>query len=140
MNAMLSDRTYRISGIQPHFALGVLILLTAFAPLVLAQAMGGAHALFDLIWLAGLTWFWFNALIRIAYRIDVTGDAVVFKSIARRHRTSLSRIRSMRSRSGGLVTVRWDEGRVDLWGAFDGWHDFVNRVIAANPSVELQGV
>lgn len=93
-----------------------------------------------MIWLAILAWFWFNALFRFAYRIDVSGDTVEFKTLARRRATRLSRIRSIRSGNVGSVVVRFEGGRVDIAGALDGWHDFVTRVKEANPAVELKGV
>ena len=120
--------------------LAVLVALTAFAPVVVGQALDGKHAWFDVIWLGILVWFWFNALYRIAYRIDVRCDAVEFRSVARRRNTSLARILSISSRPGGVVTIHYDGGRVDLLGAVDGFHDFIGRVKAANPAVRLRGV
>jgi hypothetical protein len=140
MAARPGDRSYRVTGLQPYFMLTVLVGLTAFAPLVLWKALHGDHPWFDLIWLGILVWFWFNALDRVAYRIDLRGDAVEFRSIAHRRRTSLERIESITSRQGGVVTVRYEGGRVDLVGALDGLHDFISRVEAANPAVRLRGV
>jgi hypothetical protein len=140
MDAAPGDRTYRVTGTQPYFMLAVLVALTAFAPVVLARALRGDHSWFDLIWLGILGWFWFNALDRIAYRIDVHGEAVEFRSIARRRHTCLGRIESISSRQGGVVTIRYDGGRVDLVGAIDGLYDFVGRVKSANPVVRLRGI
>ena len=122
MEDFSSERTYRIVGAQPYAMLAVLAILTAASPV------------------AGIAWFWYFALFRAAYRIRVAGDGVEFRSLARRRRTPLGAVRSIRSRQIGTATIRFDGGRVDILGSLDGWHDFVNRVEAANPAVELSGV
>ena len=132
-------RTYRISGFQPYFMLLVLVILTAFSPVV-ALSFLRSGGWFNLIWLAVLGWFWFNALVRTVYRIDLRGDMVQFKTLATRKETRVDRIRSIRSASVGYVTIRFEGGRVDVVGALDGWHDFVSRVKDGNPAVELKGV
>jgi hypothetical protein len=141
---LMSDetRTYRVSGFQLYFMLAVLVILTATAPLVVLSIFRqGEDTWFAVIWLAILAWFWFNALVRVAHRIDVSGEDVEFRTIARSRRTSLNRIRSIRSSQlGGHATIRFDEGRFDVFGAIDGWHDFITRVKAANPAVELKGI
>jgi hypothetical protein len=134
----VEDRSYRISGLQPYGMLAVLVVLTAFAPFVVASRAN--RNWFTIVWLGILAWFWFNALVRAAYRIDVVGEAVEIRSLARCRHTTLSGIRSIKSRQAGFVTIRFDGGRFDLIGAVDGFHDFVTRVKSANPAVELQGV
>jgi hypothetical protein len=132
------QHTYRIGRVESLFSLAVLVAITAFAPLVLWHALKHG-SWFEVLWLAILTWFWFNVLFRFAYRITVEGDEVEFKTLARRYRTSMTRIRSISSRSG-MQRIRWEGGRVEIWRTFDGWLDFVTRVKAANPAVELKGV
>ncbi len=130
--------TYRISGVQPYFMLLVLAALTAFSPFVLAHAISSG-SWFELIWVAVVLWFWFTTIWRAAYRVDVAGDTVEFRSILWRRGTHLSQIRSIRARGPRYVIVRFEGGRAELYGAIDGWHDFVKRVKAANPTVELKG-
>jgi hypothetical protein len=132
-------RTYRISGFQPYFMLLVLVILTAFSPVV-ALSFLRSGGWFNLIWLGVLGWFWFNALFRTVYRIDLRGDMVRFKTLATRKETRFDQIRSIRSVSVGYVTIRFEGGRVDVVGALDGWHDFVSRIKDRNPAVELKGV
>jgi hypothetical protein len=139
MSTIGSERIYRVSGINPYFMFATLLLFTAFVPVVLVKFVQTGEW-FYLAWAAVVMWFWFNALFRIAYRIELDGDAVMFKTLALRKQTRLSRIRSIRSGNAGYTTVRFDDGRVDLVGAFDGFHDFVTRVKQANPAVELKGV
>jgi hypothetical protein len=135
------EREYRVVGFQAYLSLIVLVILTAVgAPLLAGGAFRGSSGLFDLVWLALLAWFWFNALVRYAFRVRVSGDEVEFKSIARTRRTKLALIRSIRSRQRGVVTFRFDGGRVDVLGPLDGLHDFVSRVESANPGVQLRGV
>jgi hypothetical protein len=131
-------RTYRALNLDLLFTFVALLAITAFAPLVLQGALH-QHTWLAVVWLGILAWFWFNALFRIAYRIDVERDCVEFKTLARRYRVPMTRIRSIRSRSK-ISTVKWEGGRIDLWGSFDGWLDFVNQVKAANPAVELKGI
>jgi hypothetical protein len=130
--------TYRLSGVTPYVMFAGLLLFTAFVPITLVKfAQTGEW--FYLAWAAAVGWFWFNAL-RTAYRIELEGDQVVFRTLGGRKRTMLPRIRSIRSTNAGYTTVRFDDGRVDLLGGFDGFHDFVTRVKQANPSVVLKGV
>jgi hypothetical protein len=138
MTSLPSDRSYRVSGLQPYGMLAVLVVLTAFAPFVVATAAN--RNWFTVVWLGILAWFWFNALVRVEYRIDVAGEAVELRSLARRRQTTFSGIRSIKSRQTGFVTIRFDHGRVDLIGAIDGFHEFIARVKSANPAVELRGV
>jgi hypothetical protein len=139
VSALQTDRTYRFVGLNPYFMLGVLVLLTLVAPAMLVKFVqsGGWYYV---VWVAILAWFWFIALFRFAYRIRVNGNAAEFKTIARRRRTPLAQIRSIHARSTGYVIIRFDGGRVELAGAFNDFHDFVNRVKEANPGVELKGV
>jgi hypothetical protein len=130
--------TYRISGITPYLMFAALLLFTAFVPITLVKFVQTGEW-FYLAWVAALGWFWFNAL-RTAYRIEVEGDAVTFRTLGGRKLTTLSRVHSIRSTNAGHTTVRFEGGRVDLLGGFDGFHDFVARVKQANPSVELKGV
>jgi hypothetical protein len=139
MSSVGSQRhDFRTLNRELAFFAAALVLMTALAPLILRDAVR-SHSWFVVVWLGILAWFWFNVLFRAAWRIEVDGDSVEFRTLVRRYRTRLTRIRSIRS-SSQISTVRWDTGRVDLWGSFDGWLDFVNEVRAANPGVELKGI
>jgi hypothetical protein len=87
--------TYRFSGVTPYVMFAGLLLFTAFVPITLVKfAQTGEW--FYLAWAAAVGWFWFNAL-RTAYRIELEGDEVVFRTLGGRKRTMLPRIRSIRS-------------------------------------------
>jgi hypothetical protein len=130
--------TYRFSGVTPYLMFAGLLLFTAFVPITLVK-FSQTGEWFYLVWTVGIGWFWFNAL-RTAYRIELNGDTVTFRTLGGRKRTTLAGIRSIRSTNAGYTTVRFDGGRVDLLGGFDGFHDFVARVKQANPAVALKGV
>jgi len=132
------QRTYRVSGVQSYFMLAVLAMITCAgsAAVFLAGHMGW----FAVAWFGVLGWLWFNALIRVAYRIDVSGEEVTFRSVTRRRQTRISSIHSIRSRQGGMATIRFGTGRVDVIGPVDGWYEFVTLAKTANPACELKGV
>jgi hypothetical protein len=116
----------------------VLAALTAFTPFVLGHAIS-SRSWFELIWVAIVLWFWVTTIWRAAYRFDVSGDTVEFRSILWRRRTRLNEIRSIRALGPRYVVIRFEAGRAELYGTIDDWHDFVSRVKAANPAVELKG-
>jgi hypothetical protein len=134
----VGERVYRVSGLQPYLMLVVLAAFTAFSPFVLGHAISSG-SWFELFWVAVVLWFWLTTIWRAAYRIDVAGDTVEFRSILWRRRTPLKQIRSIRARGPRYVIVSFEGGRAELYGAIDGWHDFVKRVKSANPGVELRG-
>jgi hypothetical protein len=116
----------------------VLAALTAFTPFVLGHAIS-SRSWFELIWVAIVLWFWVTTIWRAAYRFDVSGDTVEFRSILWRRRTRLNEIRSIRALGPRYVVIRFEGGRAELYGTIDGWHDFVSRVKAANPAIDLKG-
>jgi hypothetical protein len=138
MAALIADRTYRISGPQQQFMLAVLTILAAFTPFVLGHAISSGRW-FELVWVAIVLWLWITTIWRAAYRFDVSGEGVEFRSILWRRRTRLDEIRSIRALGPRYVVIKFDGGRAELYGTIDGWHDFVNRVKAANPGVVLKG-
>lgn len=139
MSAIAADhRTYRISGIQPYLMLFVLAIPTAFSPFVLGHAISH-RSWFELAWVAVVVWFWVTTIWRAAYRFDVSGDAVEFRTILWRRKTRLDQIHSIRARGPRYVVIRFEGGRAELYGTIDRWRDFVKQVKAANPAVELGG-
>ena len=131
-------RSYRIAGLQPYLMLAGLAVITCVGSTTLILHPGPAW--FDVGWFAALGWFWFNALVRVAYRIDLVGDDATFRSIVRRRQTRMSEISSIRCRQAGRTTIRFGNGRVDVVGPIDGWHEFVSLVKTANPACERKGV
>ncbi len=90
--SLVTDRTYRSSGLQQHLMLAVLTILTAFTPFVLGHAISSGRW-FELVWVAIVLWFWITTVWRAAYRFDVSGDTVEFRSILWRRRTRLGELR-----------------------------------------------
>jgi len=139
MESLMAEiRTYRIAGTQPYVMLVMLTIFTAFTPFVLAHAVSSGNW-FELGWVAVVLWFWVTAIWRAAYRFDVSGDMVEFRPLLWRRRTPLQKIRSIRAFGPRYVIVQFDGGRAELYGPIKGWQDFVARVKAANPAVELKG-
>lgn len=136
VNATAAARTYRIGGIQPYVMVLVLAGCAAFAPLVLGHAISSRSWL-ELTWVGVVVWFWCSTMWSAAYRIDVANDTVEFRSILWRRRASLSQVRWIRSAGPGFAVVRFDGGTVLLYGAVDGWHDFVSEVRSANPALRV---
>ena len=136
MNATAAARTYRIRGIQPYVMLLVLAACAAFSPFVLGHAISSRSWL-ELAWVAVVFWFWCATIWKAAYRIDVTNDTVEFRSILWRRRALLHQIRWIRHSASGFAVVRFEGGSVLLYGAVDGWQDFVQRVRDANDSTRV---
>jgi hypothetical protein len=128
--------TYQTSGMNRVFMLAVLSTITAFSPLVLLSA---SDEPFLIAWLAILVFFWYVMLYRLAHEIRIENSTATFRGLVRRSTVPLHRISRLHGRSN-VLTVRWERGRVDLLLPVDGLSDFVNRVKAANPAVELVGI
>jgi hypothetical protein len=135
VNATAAARTYRIGGIQPYLMLLVLAACAVFAPFVLGHAIS-SRSWFELLWVGIVLWFWCKTIWKAAYRIDVLNDAVEFRSILWRRRAALSQIRWIRH-SASFAVVRFEGGSVLLYGAVEGWQDFVRCVRAANGSARV---
>lgn len=133
-------RTYRITSASAYAQLvGPFVLLLAL-PIAIWQAITTPEvAWFLLPWCALALWTWSRAGLLTAYRIDVVGSAITFKTLVSTHSTSLDQIRSIKSRHGHY-RVAWDARKVWVIAPMDDWHDFVTRVKSANPAVQLSGV
>jgi hypothetical protein len=135
VNAPAAARTYRIGGAQPYLMLLVLAACAVFAPLVVAHALS-ARAWWELGWAAVVIWLFCGAAWRAAYRIDLLSETVEFRSILWRRRVPLRHVRWIRA-SDGFAVVRLRRGTVHVYGAVDGWDDFVRRVRRANARVRV---
>lgn len=94
-----------------------------------------------IIWLAMIAWLWYSIL-SIPHRIEVadSGD-VEFRSLLRRRRMTSLEIVSIKpeASSFGFLVVRGSRKKIRLLNQFDGFHDFLVNLKAANPMVELRG-
>jgi hypothetical protein len=136
VNATAAARTYRIGGIQPYVMLLVLAGCTAFALYLLGHA-SSSGSWFELAWAGIVLWLWCSTIWRAAYRIDVRGDVVEFRSILWRRRFSLHEIRWIRYGRSGFAVVRLEGGVIPLYGSVDGWDDFLRRVKRVNATAQV---
>jgi hypothetical protein len=99
-----------------------LVIFAAFVPIGFVEFFGTDERFF-LVWAVLVVCGLVHALFRMPYRIDLDGDEVEFRMLARTQRTRISRIRSIRG-NDGAVTIRFDDGSVELADAFDDFYDF----------------
>jgi len=96
--------------------------------------------LFGVFFLAVICIVLFSFL-SLPHRITLAPDgAVEFISILRRRVLRAEEIRSIKPSSHlGFFLVRTDGARIRLLAQFDNFHDFLTRLQALNPRVELRG-
>ncbi len=96
--------------------------------------------LFGVFFLAVICLVLFSFL-RLPHRITLAPDgAVEFRSILRRRVVRVEEIRSIKPSSHiGFFLVRTDGPTIRLLVQFDNFHDFLTRLQALNPRVELRG-
>ncbi len=127
-------------------ALGLMILVFAgvgFAMIgvpLLVKAPKAPPPLFVVFFLALICTVLFSIL-SLPHRITLAPDgAREFISILRRRVLRAEEIRSIKPSSHlGFFLVRTDGARIRLLAQFDGFHDFLTRLQALNPRVELRG-
>jgi hypothetical protein len=66
---------------------------------------------------------------------------VEFISLLRRRTVRAQEIRSIKPAGAhvGFLVARTDRGRIRLLAQFDGFHDFLSRLKAMHPGLELRG-
>ncbi len=107
---------------------------------LLVRAPKAPPPLFGVFFLAVICILLFYFL-RLPHRITLAPDgAVEFRSILRRRVVRVEEIRSIKPSSHiGFFLVRTDGATIRLLGQFDNFHDFLTRLQALNPRVELRG-
>ncbi len=101
----------------------------------------GPPALFGLVPLAVLAIIVLRFL-SLPYRITLSSDGTVeFISLLRRRTVRAEEIRSIRPQGTqfGFFVVQTDQGKITILAQFDGFHDFLSRLEALHPGVELRG-
>ena len=80
-------------------------------------------------------------LLSLPHRITLAPDgSIEFRSILRRRVVRVEEIRSIKPSSHiGFFLVRTDGATIRLLVQFDNFHDFLTRLQALNPRVELRG-
>jgi hypothetical protein len=138
-----SSATYVTTGLTRWFGLVFPFVFIVGIGLALREVVTGAGpGWFLLPWCVGAAWGVYQGAFRTVRRIDVRGTSVVFTTtFGRRFETTLTQIDPIRARRQSVsYAVRYDGGKLTIGGPMNGWYDFVSRVKAANPAVELWGV
>ena len=94
-----------------------------------------------LIWLAiaAINLFY---LLSIPHRITLAADGTIeFISLVRRRTLRAEEIRSIKPAGSqfGFLLVRTERSKIRIPAQFDGFHDFLTRLQALHPGVELRG-
>ena len=108
---------------------------------LLQNSKGEPPQFVGLFFLIGAAWFWYFA-VSIPYRIKVQGNLEIeFVSLIRRWRVSPVEIVAIKPYGSqfGFLLVKTTRGKIKLLNQFDGFHDFIANLKAANPSIELRG-
>jgi hypothetical protein len=135
VNAPAAARTYRIGGIQPYLMLLVLAACTAFSPFVLTHAISNRSWL-ELGWAAVVIWIFGGTVWRAAYRIDLQNELVEFRGLLWRQVVPLRHVKWIRC-GHGFAVVRLRRGTVHVYGAVEGWDDFISRARRANARLRV---
>jgi hypothetical protein len=86
-------------------------------------------------------WFWYF-ISSLPYQIKVYGNVEIeFVSLLHRRGISPMDIVSIRSYGSqiGFLLVKTNCGKIKLLNQFDGFHEFIANLKAANSSIELRG-
>ena len=81
-------------------------------------------------------------VLSLPYRITLAGDGTIeFTSVLRRQTVRADEIRSIKPEGSqfGFFMVRTDRRKIRILAQFDGFHDFLARLQAMHPNVELRG-
>jgi hypothetical protein len=87
----------------------------------------------------GLNLFW---LLSLPYRITLAQDGTIeFISLWRQRVVRTEEVRSIKPEGShlGFFVVRTDHSKIRMLAQFDDFHDFLTRLQALHPGVELRG-
>jgi hypothetical protein len=96
---------------------------------------------FGLIWVV-IAVVYLLYFLSLPHRITFAEDGTVeFISLLRRRTVRAEEIQSIKPAGSqfGFFMVRTGQGKIRLLAQFDGFHDFLTRLQARNPGVELRG-
>lgn len=95
---------------------------------------------FAVFWFFLVCMLWYQVL-SLPHRIEVSEEGITFISILRRRRVRAAYVESLKPDRGqfGFFVLRHSAGRVRLLAQFDGFHEFVGNLKAANPTIEIRG-
>lgn len=138
-------KTYRLSRQILLFLYGLLGFMTLLG-LILAfnvfwAGVWGPQFVVLPVWLGVLAWVWY-AYLRIPYAIGWReDDTIEIRSPLRRLTLTPQEIVAIKGMflSPGFLRLKHSGGTVRLMAQMDGLHEFISRVRAANPAVEVKG-
>ncbi len=120
-------------------------LFTAFAIFMLAGLVptppGPVGRPFGIVWLGIAAFIWYRVL-TMPNRIQVFADGRIrFVSLLRRIEVWPRDVESITPTSGqiGFFVLKHTAGKILLIGQFEGFHEFLSDLKAANPGVVLRG-
>jgi hypothetical protein len=136
--------TYRLSRQILVFLYGLLAFMTLLGlvlvlNVVLRGGDRGPQSVVLVLWLGVLAWVWY-AYLRIPYAIHWPEDGTIEITSPLRRLTLAPRdIVSLKGMflSPGFLKLRHTGGKIILLAQMDGLHEFIIRVKAANPQVEV---
>jgi hypothetical protein len=134
--------------VQPMLKLALALGFIAFAgtgvALLLPSLLQNSKAPPPLVGVMFLVILFFSLLwiLSVPTRITLTADGTVeFICRWRKWTMRAEAIQSIKPEGGhlGIFVVRTDRGKIRILAQFDGFHDFLTRLKARHPAVELRG-
>jgi hypothetical protein len=134
--------------LQPGMKLVLVLVLIAFIGMGLAielpsllQSPKAPPPMVGLIFLVFIVVYllW---MLGLPHRITLAGDgSIEFTSVLRRQTVRADEIKSIKPEGYkfGFFMVRTDRSKIRILAQFDGFHDFLARLQAMHPNVELRG-
>jgi len=144
---MLNEKSYHLY-IQRYLKILILGILALFTIIGILMITGlfqsskgeGPPRIIGVFWLGMVGWYiyWVFSL---PHTITVSASGQVqFIGVLRKRQTSLREIQSIKPNSQfGFLVVKTTGGKFRLFNQFDEFHDFIMRLKASNPAVELRG-
>ncbi len=135
--------------LQPGLKLVLAFLLIVFVGIGVAiavlpsliQTPKAPPPLFGLIFLVFIV-VYLGWILSLPHRITFAGDGTIeFISVWRRRTVRAEEIRSIKPEGShlGFFTVRTERRKIRILAQFDGFYDFLTRLKAMHPNVELRG-
>ncbi len=144
---MLNDKSYRLY-IPRYLKILMIGMLVVFSVIGLSFASGifqsaegdGPPRFVGIFWIV-IIGFYTSWILALPHTIVVSESGKVeFIGVIRKRQTTFRDIQSIKPDSQfGFLIVRTSSGKIRILNQFDEFHDFLVRLKAANPAVELRG-
>ncbi len=145
---MAEPRVYNLY-LQPGMKLVLVLVLAAFVgmgaaiiiPSILAPSPKAPPLPVGIIILV-IACLYLVYFLNLPYRITLAEDGTIeFLSLWRRRPVRAQEIRSIKPQGSqfGFFIVQTDRGKIRILAQFDGFHDFLTRLEALHPGVQLRG-